>query len=229
MDDGRDAPWRVSTKRKFRIVGRRFPNLRSENKNMEKEKTTYIKFFALVTPESINALMNVIDQKIKQGVEHMVLMISSPGGSVFHGLSAYNYLRGLPVKVTTHNFGSADSIGSVLFCAGEERLSVPHARFLLHGVQMNINNAASFEEDQLNEKLKSLRIDIRNISKVIADTTGKKVDEVIKDMRDRTTLNPEEAKEYGLVTKIKSELFPEGSDVVSIQFNPQPQQPRPQM
>jgi ATP-dependent Clp endopeptidase proteolytic subunit ClpP len=190
---------------------------------MNQEKTTYIKFFAPVVPETINALMNVVDHKvIKEEIKHIVLLISTPGGNVFHGLSAYNYLKGLPIKVTTHNFGSADSIGSVLFCAGEERLSVPHARFLLHGVQMSINQNIAFEEDQLDEKLKSLRIDVRNISKVIADTTGKNIDKVVEDMRKRTTLNPEEAKEYGLVQEIRSELYPEGADVVSIQFESQP-------
>lgn len=194
---------------------------------MEEIKTTYIKFLAPVLPESINALMQAVDHKIHEGTKHFVLLISSPGGDVFYGLSAYNYLKGIPVKVTTHNFGSADSIGIVLFCAGDRRLSVPHARFLLHGVQMNVNRPVSFEEKQLEEKLKSLKIDIRNIAKVIADTTNKKVEEVEKDMIERTTLNSEEAKEYGLVQEISSELFSEGADLVSIQPTQSPQ-PQPQ-
>lgn len=187
---------------------------------MNYNKTTYIKFFAPVIPESINLLMNIIDKKIKEGTNHFVLLISTPGGDVFHGLSAYNYLKGIPAKITTHNFGSVDSIGVVLFCAGERRLSVPHARFLLHGVQLNVNQPMAFEEKQLEEKLKSLKIDIRNISKVIADTLNKKVEDIVNDMQERTTLNPEEAKDYGLVHEIKSELFPEGADIISIQQAP---------
>lgn len=194
---------------------------------MNQEKTTYIKFLAPVLPESINALIQTVDFKLKEGTKHFVLLISSPGGDVFHGLSAYNYLKGIPARVTTHNFGSVDSIGVVLYCAGEKRLSVPHARFLLHGVQMNIHQPMSFEEKQLEEKLKSLQIDIRNISRVIADTVGKKVEEVVNDMQDRITLDPDEAKEYGLVQEISSDLFPEGADVISIIPQQQPQ-PRPQ-
>jgi ATP-dependent protease ClpP protease subunit len=34
----------------------------------------------------------------------------------------YDYLRGAPVDVVTHNYGTVDSIGTVMFCAGEERL-----------------------------------------------------------------------------------------------------------
>lgn len=180
-------------------------------------KPTVIKFFAPVNELTINALMNAIDQKMKQGVTQFIVLISSPGGTVFHGLSAYNYLKGLPVTVTTHNFGSVDSIGVVLFCGGSRRFSVPQARFLLHGVSVGFTNER-LEEKQLEERLKGLKIDIENIAKVIAMNTGKTVQEVTDAMLARTTLNPDEAKAWGLVHEIKSELFEAGSEVISIQY-----------
>ena len=180
-------------------------------------KPIVIKFFAPVVDVTINTLMNAIDQKMKQGVSQFIILISSPGGSVIHGLSAYNYLKGLPVTITTHNFGSVDSIGVVLFCGGSKRFSVPQARFLLHGVSASFRNE-SLEEKQLEERLKGLKIDIENIAKVIAANTGKAVQEVTKAMLDRSTLNPDEAKAWGLVHEIKSELFEAGSEVISIQY-----------
>ncbi|MBA7576007.1 MAG: hypothetical protein GH159_05455 [Dehalococcoidia bacterium] len=185
-------------------------------------KTVVIKFFAPVIDVTINALMSAIDQSIKQGATRFILLISSPGGSVFHGLSAYNYLKGLPVSITTHNFGSVDSIGVILFCGGSERLSVPQARFLLHGVSVNFQKG-SLEEKQLEERLKGLKIDMENIAKVIAANTGKTVKDVTDAMLERTTLNPEEAKAWGLIHEIKSELFEAGSEVISIHHQ-QPQQ-----
>jgi len=179
-------------------------------------KPVVIKFFAPVVDVTINALMNAIDQKMKQGVTQFIILISSPGGSVFHGLSAYNYLRGLPVTIVTHNFGSVDSIGVVLFCGGSKRLSVPQARFLLHGVSASFQNER-LEEKQLEERLKGLKIDLENIAKVIAANTGKTVEDVTHAMLERTTLNPEEARAWGLVHEIKSELFEAGSEVISIQ------------
>ena len=180
-------------------------------------KPIVIKFFAPVSDATINALMNAIDQKMKLGANHFIILISSPGGSVFHGLSAYNYLKGLPVTITTHNFGSVDSIGVVLFCGGSKRLSVPQARFLLHGVAAGFQNER-LEEKQLEERLKGLRIDMENIAKVVAANTGKSVPDVVKAMLERTTLNPDEAKAWGLVHEIKSELFETGSEVISIQY-----------
>jgi ATP-dependent Clp protease, protease subunit len=187
--------------------------------------TFYIKFFAPVMPDSINALMQIVDRKISQGAKKMTLLISTPGGDVFQGMSAYNYLRGIPLEITTHNFGSADSIGVVLFCAGSKRLSVPHARFLLHGVMANFPGPASLEEKQLEERLKGLQIDMGNIARIISDTVKKERQQILNDMLNRTTLYPEQAIQYGLVHAIKSELFEDGAEVYSIQMGatPQPQ------
>jgi ATP-dependent protease ClpP protease subunit len=186
-------------------------------------KPVVIKFFAPVIDVTVNALMNGVEQKMKQGTENFIILVSSPGGSVPHGLSAYNYLKGLPASITTHNFGSVDSIGIVLYCAGSKRLSVPQARFLLHGVNAQFTGNQTLEEKQLEERLKGLRIDIENIAKVIAANTGKSVKDVTNAMLERTTLNPEEARSWGLVHEIKSQLFEAGSEVISIQFQQQPQ------
>ncbi len=180
------------------------------------DKVAYIKFFAGVDQTSISALMTAVEHKLAQGAREFVLLISSPGGTVFHGLSAYNFLKGIPARVTTHNFGSVDSIGVVLFCSGARRFSVPHARFLLHGVQANFPQGASLEEKQLEERLKGLRIDSENIAGVIAANTGKSEESVTEDMLSRTTLNPEQAVAYGLVHEIKEQLLPAGAELVSI-------------
>ena len=190
-------------------------------------KAVVIKFFAPVIDVTINALMDAIDQKMKQGATQFIVLISSPGGSVIHGLSAYNYLKGLPVAVTTHNFGSVDSIGVVLFCGGSKRLSVPQARFLLHGISAGFQQNERLEEKQLEERLKGLRIDIENVAKVIAANTGKAVQDVTNAMLERTTLNPDEAKAWGLVHEIKSELFEAGSEVISIQYQQKPESVMP--
>lgn len=180
-------------------------------------RSIVVRFFAEVDATSINNRLNVFDQKLAAGVRRFTLLISSPGGTVFHGLSAYNYLRGIPAEVVTHNFGSIDSIGVVLYCAGSRRLSVPHARFLLHGVSAGFAQNERLEEMQLEERLKSLQIDILNIAHVVASTSGKSVDEVNRAMLDRTTLRPDEAKTWGLVHDIQSELFAFGDEAITIQ------------
>lgn len=187
-------------------------------------KPVVIRFFAPVIDVTVNALMSAVDQKMKQGIDKFIILVSSPGGSVIHGLSAYNYLKGLPASITTHNFGSVDSIGIVLYCAGSTRLSVPQARFLFHGVNVQFRGELNLEEKVLEERLKGLRVDMENIARVIAANAGKSAKDVTDAMIEGTMLYPEEAKSWGLVHEIKSELFEAGSEVIAIHFQQQPQQ-----
>lgn len=175
-----------------------------------------IRFMAQVNAQTSDLLFKVIDELVTQGATRLHLLLSTPGGSVFHGLSIHNYLKGIPVPVYTYNFGSVDSIGVVIYCAGERRFTVPHSRFLIHSVKFNINGKASMDEKQLEEYLKGVRIDQRNIARVMADTTGRPVESFEHDMVDRTTLNPDEAVNYGLVHEVRRELLPKGMELLAI-------------
>lgn len=181
------------------------------------EKSIHIRYFAPVDENHVKKLMEVIEQKLREGATRFVILISSPGGSVYHGLSAYNFLKGIPAEVVTHNFGNVVSMASVLYCAGSRRLCAPHAMFLLHGVQTNFPQGASLEEKQLEERLKALQLEIENIAGVIAATTGKREEEVAKAIVERTTLNPEQAVDFGLVHEITEKLFDKGAELISIQ------------
>ncbi len=175
-----------------------------------------IRFLAPVYDQTADQLFTSIDNLLAQGTTKIRLLLSTPGGSVFHGLSIHNYLKGLPVEVDTYNFGSVDSIGVVIFSAGKRRYTVPHSRFLIHSVKFNINQPVSMDEKQLEENLKSLQIDQKNIAKVIGDTTGKDISTVDSDMNNRTTLDPKQAQEYGLVHEIKNELLTSSMQVITI-------------
>lgn len=180
------------------------------------KNTIYIRFFKGVDQNSVNKLMETIEQKLTQKVERFIILISSPGGSVLHGLSAYNFLRGIPAEVITHNFGSVDSIATVLYCAGSKRLCVPHGRFLLHGIGFNVSANARFNEKVLDEHMKRLRNERETISRVIADSAKHSEQEVEKTMFEGTVLTAQQAKNYGLVNEIKSELFEKNAKVINI-------------
>jgi ATP-dependent protease ClpP protease subunit len=136
---------------------------------------------------------------------------------VLAGITLYNFLRGIPADVITHNMGATNSIAAAVYCAGRVRLSVPHGVFLIHGVTANFPQGAALEEKQLEERLKSVRADTENIAGIIAANTRRTEKQVLHDMLERTTLSPEEALDYGLVHQIQEQLFPEGADLVSIE------------
>lgn len=179
-------------------------------------KSTYIKFFGAVDEAGVKAVMSTVEQKLRDGVTRVVLLISSPGGNVFAGITLYNFLKGIPAEVVTHNIGSTNSIAAAVFCAGDRRLSVPHGVFLIHGPRANFPQGASLEPDVLAERLNGLRADAENLAGIIAANTKRTEDQVMQDMLDRITLNPEQALNYGLVHEIREEIFPAGADVLSI-------------
>lgn len=179
-------------------------------------KPVVIRFFCGVDDSTIPLLISYIDQKLQQGIDKFTILISSSGGSVFHGLSAYNYLKGIPAEITTHNFGSINSSASVIFCSGDKRYSVPHGNFLMHPVRSNFPKGASLGLDDVEERIRRMKLDSENIAGVISSATGKSEDEVLNLMKKRTNLNPEQAKEFGFINEIKEELFEPHSEIISI-------------
>ncbi len=68
----------------------------------------------------------------------------------------------------------------------------------------------------MDERIKSLATDRENISRVIADNTGKQLEDIERDILTGTVLNSDQAKDYGLVHEIKSELVQKGVEIITI-------------
>ena len=144
------------------------------------------------------------------------VLIACAGGLVDPGMAMYNFLRGIAVPVSTHNYGSVDSIASVIYCAGSRRVASPHCKFLLHGITWNVNQPTAATEHHLREYLGQIEAMKRNIASVFAEAMGKPQAEVESDLTKSITLTAEEAIAYGLVHELKRELLPAGADVTSL-------------
>ena len=183
-------------------------------------KPIVFRFFCAVDDYTVPLLIANIDKKLQQGMDKFTILISSKGGSVFHGISAYNYLKGIPAEITTHNFGSINSSASVIYCAGDKRYSVPHGNFLMHPVRSTFPKGAYLTQDDMEEKIKGMKLDSENIAGVISSATGKTEAEILDLMKKRTNLNPEEAKDFGFVQEIKEVLFEPNSEIINISDRP---------
>jgi len=178
--------------------------------------TSYIIFSKGIDQNTVQVLMAQIMNKIKQGIKTIVLLISSPGGHVSPGITLYNFLKGLPVEVITHNFGQADSMAVSVFCAGAKRYCTPDSRFLIHGIGFSPPAGSRFDERSLAERLEGLKNEREILSKIISQNSNKSLGEIEKDMFKGVVWTPEQAVKLGLVHEIKRELFPAGSDVIQI-------------
>jgi len=179
------------------------------------ELKVVIRFFAPINEYTVGQLLDLIDRKRSAGAREFVILLSTQGGDVGSGITAYNYLKAIPkpVTVSTHNIGRVDSIGVIVYCAGSKRMCVPQARFLIHTVKSMGEGLGSMDEKLLEERLKTLKVDSENIARVVAANSNKSLSEVRTAMSDRTTLNPEQAIAWGLAQEIKTELY-DAADVV---------------
>ena len=138
-----------------------------------------------------------------------------------HGLTIYNILRGLPIRLITHNVGNVDSIGTVVYLAGEQRYACAQARFMLHGVSFTPMVQTQLFEKNFQEKLDSVRADQARIAAVYNDRAGISLDDAEKFFLGETTITAEVARERGIVHELREVSIPAGSPVLQLVFNRQ--------
>ena len=189
--------------------------------------TQYLKIYAQITNQVSNRVQTAVEQMMGQGLTQLHLLICTQGGSVYDGITIYNYLKILPVEITTYNFGSVDSIGVPIYCLGKNRISSPFVKFSFHPVYSQITINSIIDENTLKERLKHLKREQSNIINIIASTTNKNVEEIQKLVTDREVLGAEEAQKLGLVTKINEGNIPMGAIITSIYDNHSTQQGQP--
>jgi len=138
-----------------------------------------------------------------------------------HGITIYNVLRGLPIKLTTHNVGNVDSIGTVIYLAGEERYACPQTTFMLHGVALTTTTPTQFYERNLKERLASVQADQERIKAIYCDRAGIDPEVAERFFLGESTINAADAVKSGIAHDIKSVSIPAGSPVLQLVFNRQ--------
>ena len=132
------------------------------------------------------------------------IYINTPGGSVTAGLAIYDTLQFVRCDVTTYCVGQAASMGAVLLASGTKgkRFSLPNSRIMIHQPWGGVQGTATDISIQATEILKMKD----RLNQILADHTGKPVDQVSKDTDRDYFMSAEEAKNYGLVDKVVTKL-----------------------
>lgn len=126
--------------------------------------------------------------------------INTPGGSVTSGLAIYDTMQFVKPDVNTYCVGQASSMGALLLCAGTtgKRYALPHARIMIHQPWGGVQGAASDISIQAQE---ILRLRAR-IEEILAYHTKQSLDKIKKDTDRDHFMSAEEAKEYGIVDEV---------------------------
>lgn len=181
-------------------------------------KQVYISFHAEVNQTTSEALLSVVAQQMGEGRREVHLLLSTPGGLVANGLGIYNTLRALPIRLSTYNVGSVNSIGNIIYLAGERRVASRSSSFMFHGVGFDIMQRARFEERHLLEHLDSIRTDQRLLSGIISERTGIGPEEAEGLFLRQAFVGAEEAKTRGIVHEVGDVNVPEGAPFLQLVF-----------
>lgn len=137
--------------------------------------------------------------------------INSPGGVVTSGLAIYDTMQYIRPEVSTLCIGQAASMGSLLLAAGAKgkRYALPNARVMMHQPSGGAQGRAADVEIQAREIL-ALRA---RLNEIYAHHTGQEVAAMEKAMDRDFFMNPEAAKDFGLIDEVVSERpEPENED-----------------
>jgi ATP-dependent Clp protease protease subunit len=130
----------------------------------------------------------------------ITMYINSPGGVVTAGLAIYDTMQIVRPDVTTYCLGQAASMGALLLAGGAKgkRHALPNARIMIHQPSGGAEGKATDIEIQHQEiqRLKAL------LNKIMADHTGKSVEEIQRDTDRDYFMDPYTAKSYGLIDEV---------------------------
>lgn len=128
------------------------------------------------------------------------LYINSPGGSISAGMAIYDTMQFIKPDVSTLCIGIAASMGAFLLQAGTKgkRFVLPNSTVMIHQPLGGFQGQASDIEIHAKYIL-SLR---ERLYELMAQHTGRSVEEIARDSERDKFLSAAEAVEYGLVDKI---------------------------
>lgn len=128
------------------------------------------------------------------------LYINSPGGSVTAGLAIYDTMQFIRPHVTTMCIGQAASMGAVLLAAGEKgkRFALPNSRVMIHQPLGGFQGQATDIEIHAKEIL----LVRERLNRILADHTGRNLDEIGRDTDRDNFMSAEESREYGLIDTV---------------------------
>ncbi len=126
--------------------------------------------------------------------------INSPGGSVTDGMAIYDTMQYIKCDVSTICIGMAASMGAFLLSAGAKgrRFALPNSEIMIHqpsaGTQGQITDMVIH--------LKRLEVIKQRINQILAQNTGRSLEEVTQACERDNFMSAQEALEFGLIDQV---------------------------
>ena len=128
------------------------------------------------------------------------LYINSPGGAVTAGMAIYDTMQYIKCDVETICIGMAASMGAFLLAGGTKgkRLALPNAEIMIHQPSGGARGQATEIQIAAEHILKTRQ----KLNQILAENTGKSIEEIARDTERDNFMSADEAKAYGLVDEV---------------------------
>jgi len=126
--------------------------------------------------------------------------INSPGGAVTSGMAIYDTMQYVKCDVSTLCIGQAASMGALLLAAGAagKRYSLPHSRIMIHQPLGGFQGQATDIGIHAKEMMRTRE----ELNRILAEHTGKNIEQIGQDTERDNFMNATEAVSYGIIDKV---------------------------
>lgn len=147
-----------------------------------------------------NVIAQLIFLRASDPKKPISIYINSPGGVISSGLAIYDTIQYLECDVNTYCIGMAASMGALLLCCGTKgkRYALPNSRIMIHQPSGGVGGTSKEIELQANEIIYLKK----RLSEIIAEHTGKTIEQITEDSDRDFYMSAEEASAYGLVDQV---------------------------
>lgn len=128
------------------------------------------------------------------------LYINSPGGAITSGMAIYDTMNFIKCDVATTCIGMAASMGAFLLAAGAKgkRSALPNSLIMIHQPLGGAKGQAADIKIQAEQILRTRE----NLNNILAQCTGKSVEQIAHDTDRDNYMTAAEAKDYGIIDNI---------------------------
>ncbi len=156
---------------------------------------------------SLDLVNALLEANNNDDVDHITLLLSSKGGSIYYGLNIATVIKNLKKPIRIHASNEINSIANIIYLSAKERSSESYAKFFLHGASIEGENL-NFNLEDLKEQVSSIEVENIRLAKFIFEATGIPMEKIQEMMRIRKSLTAEQAFSAKIVLEVKEEIIP---------------------
>ena len=182
--------------------GEKLPSINFMDEKLFKSRS--ISIFGQINEKIARTVTDQLLALSAESDDPITIYISSPGGHVESGDVIYDMIKFIKAEVRIIGTGWVASAATNIYLAAkkENRYSLPNTRYLVHQPSGGSQGVATDIKIQAEQIVKTKA----RINKIIADETGRSIEQVEQDTDRDYWMSVEEAIEYGIVSKVVSSV-----------------------